>query len=97
MKRSAIKRRPTNPERQTPPSVLREVCERAGGEYVNGQCIGAHCEDCQDKNRDWRGLQFSHTEHRKMGGTTSSQVHSAANVKVRCAVCHDKLDGRHGE
>jgi len=41
---------------------------------------------------DWRGLSFSHTKHRKMGGTTNPEIHSPENVKRRCYPCHEKWD-----
>lgn len=92
MKRTPIRRKPKR--HPTPPEVYQEVCLRSGGEWVEGICIGGHCEDCHDRYRNWRGLQFSHTKHRGMGGTTNPEIHSAKNIKRRCAVCHDKLDGR---
>ena len=67
---------------------------RSGGEWLGGHCYGGHCEDCAGRRRDWRGLSFSHTKHRGLGGTTNPFIHSPDNVVRRCYVCHDELDGR---
>lgn len=80
--------------KKTPKETYRIVCERSGGTWTSGYCFGGHCEDCNDKNRDWRGLSFSHTKHRKMGGTTNPEIHSPDNVVRRCYICHDLLDRR---
>jgi hypothetical protein len=73
------------------------VCLRAGGEWVGNRCIGGKCEDCDDKNLDWRGHQFSHEIHRKLGGRHGEMrkiINHRSNIKYRCAVCHDLKDGR---
>jgi hypothetical protein len=80
--------------RKTSKAVYQEVCTRSGGSWIDGRCVGGFCEDCNNRHIDWRGLQFSHTRHRGMGGTTNPEVHSARNVKRRCGHCHDLLDGR---
>ena len=94
MKRTPIRRKAKrNP---TPVEVYREVCLRSGGQWIDGlnpHCIGGYCEEC-NRTGDWRGLQFSHTKHRGMGGTNNPEIHSAQNVRRLCAVCHDKLDNR---
>ena len=93
----------TRKKYQTPKSVYKAVCERSGGSWEqrdgDGQprCYGGNCEvpGCQAPSGDFRGLQFAHWEkHRKMGGTTDPEVHSADNIKRCCAVCHDKKDKR---
>lgn len=90
MKRTPIRRKPKrNP---TPPAVYKEVCLRSGGMWIEGRCKGGLCENPECGS--WRGLQFSHTRHRGMGGTNNPEIHSAKNIRRLCAVCHDKLDGR---
>ena len=84
----------TKKNRRTPPEVYAEVCVRSGGEILGGRCIGGACEDCQNLNLDWRGLQFSHDKHRQMGGTVNPEVHNAANIFRRCGYCHDLKDKR---
>lgn len=85
----------TKAERQTPKAEYRKVCIRSGGKWIASECIGGHCEECDDKKRDWRPLEFAHwRKHRKMGGTTNPEVHSAENLLRVCAVCHDKHDKR---
>ncbi len=85
----------TKENRRTPPEVYREVCERSGGIWTGNRCLGGHCEFCNDRKRDWRGLCFAHyPKHRQMGGTTNPEVHSPKNIKRSCYVCHDEVDGR---
>lgn len=92
MKRSPIRRKPKrNP---TPPEEYEKVCIRSGGEWIDYECVGGHCEICNDKLRDWRGLTFAHWfKHRQMGGTNNPEVHSAENIKRACYVCHSLHDG----
>ncbi len=83
---------------RTPPEVYKEVCIRSGGEWIGGHCQGGRCENlkCEFPRGDWRGLQFSHTKHRGMGGTNNPEIHSVKNVRRLCAICHDLFDGRYG-
>ncbi len=83
----------TKVKRQTPKSVLKEVCLRAGGIWRNGACFGGHCENCLGEKMDARGLKFAHIKRRKMGGTTSPEIHSPENVKRLCYVCDEENDG----
>jgi len=89
-----MKRISTRKAKQTPQAVYKEICIRSGGKWIRGICSDGHCEYCQDRNRDWLGLCFSHTKHRKLGGTTSPEIHSAENIKRACWPCHEWLDGR---
>ena len=62
--------------------LRRQLIERSGG----------RCEECQDRRRDWRGLQMSHIQHRKMGGDPSKDT--LENTRLLCAPCHDDFDRR---
>ena len=69
-------------DKKTSPEVYREVCIRSGGQWINGRCQGGRCENPGCPGPDWRGLQFSHTRHRGMGGTNRAEIHSARNIKT---------------
>ena len=85
----------TRPKYRTPKANYQAVCERSGGQWIDGRCEGGYCEICGTTKPDFRGLQFAHWfKHRKMGGTTDTEVHSIENLKRCCGVCHDKHDGR---
>lgn len=50
-----------------------------------------HCEDCGSTGHDekeWRGLQISHTDPKGMGGTR--KLYTAEEKKLLCASCHAK-------
>jgi len=60
------------------------LCERAGGQWVDGKCLGAFCETCQGKG-DWRGLSRSHIILKSRGGKDTLE-----NILVECYPCHSK-------
>ncbi len=98
-RRSTIKQRPTRKERRTPPSVYEQACLLSGGRWVRGpgriggECFGGTCPLCKGQKTDPRGMKFIHKKRRKMGGTTSSEIHSIENVVWGCYVCDDENDG----
>lgn len=55
------------------------------------RCLGL-CESC-GKIPDWRGLSLSHTNPKKMGGT--SHVYTADEVQLLCMKCHSLKHGIH--
>ncbi len=64
------------------------LCARAGGEWVDGHCIGAHCETCQCAP-DWRGLSRSHRIPRSRGGENN-----LSNILIECYNCHSVYEKR---
>jgi len=61
-----------------------ELCVRAGGEWLDGRCLGALCETCGSAG-DWRGLSRSHVIPKGRGGKDSFW-----NILIECYPCHEK-------
>ena len=61
-------------------------------ERSDGRCEIPNCT-----LKDFRGLQYAHLSHKKMGGRGSSAariINDPRNLSYLCAVHHDILDGR---
>jgi len=63
------------------------ICIRAGGEWIDGRCIGALCEYCKYAG-DFRNLQIHHKDPIGMGG--SKRAYTDDELILLCGFCHDR-------
>ena len=67
------------------------------GQEAVAKRSGGQCELPGCNRQDWRGLQFMHFQHHKMGGQNGEMaqfIHDPRNMALVCAVVHDIVDGR---
>jgi hypothetical protein len=109
IKRTPLKHKPTTPLKRSyikpygkkhksiSKNVLREVCIRDGGTWVDGEAVAPlFCRFC-GQSPDFRGSSFCHLIHRKMGGRYKEafdKINSESNIIYAPELCHDRIDGR---